>query len=595
MIARVATIAAVLVAWAPAHADEQAIRDSAVARAMKAELARAMTLSLPDAAKPYYVAYTVTDVDQVSVTAEFGGTVASKHSRNRHLQVDVRVGDHALDNSNFLVFDLDLLQGMAGHSLALDDDYALLRRQIWLGTDSAYKGAASVLEKKKAVLSGKAAGEHVDDFAKAKPVEVIVAEEPAAPDAARYEALAKRLAAVLRDFPIEEGGVMVRAFVAKRYFADSAGGFTFEPRTLVAVSVACRTQADDGMNVMNHGSVVVPSAAELPGDAELEAEVRRVATELMEIRKAPAAEAYSGPVLFEGPAAAQLMRELLAKNLGGTPAPKLSESRYAALFARLGLETELGDKVGKPILPATFTVNDDPGLHAYKGAPLVGAYRVDGEGVPAQKVRLVAKGKLLGFLMSRTPRKDFPTSNGHGRAGPTGARAQISNLVIEASRGLPEKRLRQRLLREAKAAGEDYAVIVRLLDDTSITSSYAGGSSAAMLLGMARGGAAALPAPLVAVKVTPDGKEEYLRGLSLGGLTPRSLKQILATGNAMIVHNHAQAASGVDAASAFTGGSGGMGALVFPTSVVTPAVLFGDVELSAAKGPKAKPPVLPRP
>ncbi len=596
MIARIAAVAVVLLSWSPARADEQAIRNSAVARAMKAELGRSMSLSLPDAAKPYYVAYTVTDVDEVTVNAEFGGTVANKHNRGRHLQLDLRVGAPSLDNSNFIVFDFDLLRGMAGDQLTEDDEEALLRRQIWLATDAAYKSAASVYEKKRAVLSGKASTEHVDDFSQEKPVELIVAEEPAAPDQARYEALARRLSAVLRDFPIHEGGVTIHAFVAHRYFADSAGSFTYEPRSLVAVTVACRTQADDGMSVMNHGEVVVPNAGDLPSDEELEAEVRRVATELMEIRKAPAAEAYSGPVLFEGVAAAQLMRALLAKNMSGTPAPKLAESRYAAMFSNLGLESAFGDKVGKPILPSAFSVEDDPGLHDYRGAPVVGAYRVDGEGVLAQKVRLVDKGKLLGFLMSRTPRKDFPHSNGHGRAAPTGARAQFSNLIVEARRGLAENQLRKRLLREAKAAGEDYAVIVRVLDDPSITGSYAGGSSTSMIIGMAQRGPSALPSPLVAVKLTRDGKEESLRGLSLEGMTPRSLKQILAAGKDAIVHNHYYAAPGLEAASALAGGGQGSGVVrMFPTTLVTPPLLFGDVELGAAKGPKAKPPVLPRP
>jgi predicted Zn-dependent protease len=220
---------------------------------------------------------------------------------------------------------------------------------------------------------------------------------------------------------------------------------------------------------------------------------------------------------------------------------------------------------------------------------------VDGEGVIAQKTPLVKKGKLLGFLMSRTPRKGFLHSTGHGRAGPTGARAQFSNLIVKAGRGIPNKQLRKRLLREAKAAGEDYAVVVRLLDDRAITGSYAGGSGAAMFLGMARQGPAALPSPMVAVKLTPDGKEEYLRGLSLEGLTVRSLKQIVAVGRDEVVDNRVNAASGLEAAAVFAGGGGGAAVGTFPTTLVTPSLLLSEVELGAAKGPKAKPPVFPRP
>ena len=53
----------------------------------------------------------------------------------------------------------------------------------------------------------------------------------------------------------------------------------------------------------------------------------------------------------------------------------------------------------------------------------MGAYEVDNEGVPAQAVKLVTDGKLENYLIGREPVRDFPQSNGHGRAGITGAAA----------------------------------------------------------------------------------------------------------------------------------------------------------------------------
>jgi hypothetical protein len=43
------------------------------------------------------------------------------------------------------------------------------------------------------------------------------------------------------------------------------------------------------------------------------------------------------------------------------------------------------------------------------------------------------------------------------------------------------------------------------------------------------------------------------------------------------------------------GGGGLLGANLAPSSVVTPALLFKEVELRKAKGAKTKPPALPRP
>ncbi len=70
------------------------------------------------------------------------------------------------------------------------------------------------------------------------------------------------------------------------------------------------------------------------------------------------------------------------------------------------------------VLPEILNVVDDPRLTTFAGHELLGAYKVDDEGVPAQAVTIVEHGKLTNYLISRTPIRDFATSNGHGRAAP---------------------------------------------------------------------------------------------------------------------------------------------------------------------------------
>ena len=75
------------------------------------------------------------------------------------------------------------------------------------------------------------------------------------------------------------------------------------------------------------------------------------------------------------------------------------------------LASKLGQRVAAPIL----SLVDDPLLAVAPGkAPVFGSYRVDDEGVPAQRVSLIEKGVLKSLLMSRTPRKEIARSNGHG-------------------------------------------------------------------------------------------------------------------------------------------------------------------------------------
>ena len=119
-----------------------AAADDVIRKAMQDELARSMQkLRLNDLDKPYFIAYTVQDGSTVAASATFGSLTASEATHVRLLTVEVRVGDYALDNTNFF----SLPSGPAGVTrlfggtltVPLDDDYQEMRRQIWLATDSA--------------------------------------------------------------------------------------------------------------------------------------------------------------------------------------------------------------------------------------------------------------------------------------------------------------------------------------------------------------------------------------------------------------------------------------------------------------------------
>ena len=77
--------------------------DDVLIKALNDELQRSMQkLQLGDLEKPYFVAYTVQDAKYQSVSATFGSLVSKTESRYRLLTVEVRVGDYAFDNTNFL-------------------------------------------------------------------------------------------------------------------------------------------------------------------------------------------------------------------------------------------------------------------------------------------------------------------------------------------------------------------------------------------------------------------------------------------------------------------------------------------------------------
>src|SRR5690606_9176563 len=88
-------------------------------------------------------------------------------------------------------------------------------------------------------------------------------------------------------------------------------------------------------------------------------------------------------------------------------------------------------KVGKRVLPRGLDVYDDPTMKRLCGRPIWGSYRIDDQGVAAQRAVLVRDGILEGFLHSRTPTPERNRSDGHGRHdGLQPPMARMANLVV---------------------------------------------------------------------------------------------------------------------------------------------------------------------
>lgn len=121
-------------------------QEDVVMKAMRDELARSMAnLQMENLEKPYFISYSVQETEAAVVSASLGSLLSSNENRLRILHVEVRVGNPALDNTNFFSYPT-MTSGMVSMfagtiQLPLDDDYNELRRQIWLATDGVYKKA----------------------------------------------------------------------------------------------------------------------------------------------------------------------------------------------------------------------------------------------------------------------------------------------------------------------------------------------------------------------------------------------------------------------------------------------------------------------
>jgi predicted Zn-dependent protease len=538
------------------------VAEGPVVTAMRAELDRTMhALHLPDAGAPYYTAYWVIDEEERSVEASLGAIVSDNASRGRYARVELRVGNNTYDNSNFgggasadgdFVHEADIL---APRQAPLGDDAEALRRELWLGTDVAYKNAVETLQKKRAAKQTEiAARAEVPSFSDDKSATFVEKDEAPGKGVPNYPELAAHVSAVFRAFgDVQRSEVHVLDTTTKRRFVASDGGLVVETSRLGGVEITCSGQADDGMAVER--SAFLPATASGAMDEKAAtAEAGRIARELSALRRAPVTEDYTGPVLFEGKAAAQLAYELLGDSLSGTPPPEGSD----------GLESPLSRRLGKRILPRDFAIVDDPTLTEFEGTPLLGHYHVDDEGIVGLRTSLVEDGHLKTFLMSRAPREGVTRSNGHGRSGLVGwARGQPSNLLLSTPHGLTKQALRARLLAAIREEREPFGLVVTELEPrTSAT------------------GGDVMPPAQVAYRITADGRESLLRGVSFGSIGVRDLRDVMAAGRVPYVYGFV---------------SETQGGLDLGTSVVSPALLFEDVEVRGPTSPNKRPPVVPRP
>src|SRR6185503_9233538 len=125
--------------------------DDVIARAMRDELTRSMKeLRLGNLERPYFIAYRINEVRTLGASASSGSLLGSSEDRSRYLDVEVRVGDYAFDNTNFsggggsggLIAIGGGAVGFGPSMLPLDDSYLEIRRRLWRATDAAYKEAA---------------------------------------------------------------------------------------------------------------------------------------------------------------------------------------------------------------------------------------------------------------------------------------------------------------------------------------------------------------------------------------------------------------------------------------------------------------------
>jgi hypothetical protein len=543
-----------------------ALHDAApsLERAVHAEMTRAIDgLRIADAEAPYLLLYTVLDAREAVASAENGGLLLAAAEPIRSLRAEVRVGDYALDSSNFYSFGEG--DGIIGRTLPDTDDVLALRREIWLATDQAYKHAVEQYSRKIAGRRGDARP-RPPDFSAVPAIRAPVAAAPADDvDGEALAALVTRLSTVASEDPaLELGQAVARDLQGRRLVYTSEGMNRWVPVGATVVRVEATLRLPDGSVCADSRAWVARRPSLLPPAAQMEEEVREMVRWLSALREAPVEEDYLGPVIFEGRAATELFSQLLHPEIVGTPP---EEEDTDSLFEPLRLPQA---RIGRRLLPEGWSVVDDA-----PGRPdAAGSYVADQEGIDPTRVELVEDGVLRGVLLSRIPRMDRVGTTGHGRSDNGAARrgAAPAVVVVEPPRTASAARMERRALRLAAQTGRDYALVVRhltppALAETSFTSS-------------GEGPPPGLTPPYEVYRLYRDGRRVPVRNVNFRGVDRRVLRDVVLAGEGV---GAVDLLDGTGPGRFHVGPTGGI-----PMTWEVPSVLIAEVELGGSGGGEAR-------
>ncbi len=568
-----------------------------IMRAMQDELNRSMAeLKLDKLQKPYYIEYTLKIFDAYEAVATLGSIRDDKTVRRATLTVGLRVGDYKFDNTNFFDFSISFFgsgddeESFVNRMITIEPDYKSLRRELWLATDAAYKRNAEAMTKKETVLKNRIRKDTIPDFIQMGPEEFMGKPSPelfTADGIARtksdFEAmkqLCKKLSAKFRAFPDVFASQCTYECTPKTvYYVNSEGRKYINSEVFAGFEVSAISQATDGMPVGNFFSAYGQDRRSLPSADSLDRAVDELIKKLLETRNANTLEdSYSGPVLFEGQAAAQLFAQSFAPCLAVqrdqlTEMGKDEPERYS----------EFQNKVGGRVLPEFLSVSAIPSMKEYKSMKLLGNYAIDDQGVKAEDVVLVKDGFLKNLLSGRVPTKRIKASNGHCRGGS----AMLSTIELSATdeKVQTNAEMRERLIQLCRDRELPYAIVVKKVMDKNILGTaimrLSDGDFISSLYGKPK------VQIVEAVKLFADGHEEVVRGVEGLGFTPQGFKDILSVGSNSYALNYLAPSI---SSPYMTGGDA-----YVHCSVITPDLLFEDAEIKPLQDDFTKPPIIKNP
>jgi predicted Zn-dependent protease len=529
-----------------------------VLQALQEEMVRASeTLRQKANPAPYFISYTVNEIQSTDIEASLGALRSSRSDRSRYLDVDVRVGDYNLDSTH-------QIRGQRGPAaptfsypvlMPIDNDVAALKSVVWLETDRKYKAALERFIQVRANLAIKVDEEDTSaDLSRETKQEAALPLAKADVNVSHWESKLKDYSSFFKKYPeIYDGSASLSSTATNNYLVNTEGTAIQQGTTSVRLGLYVRTKADDGMELYRYESFDAHSPEKLPDDHVVRQTLETMVKDLLALRAAPVIEPYTGPAILSGRASGVFFHEIFGHRIEGQRQKNENEGQT---FTK---------QINRAVLPDFISVFDDPTTEQIGGVDLNGFYRFDDDGVRAQRVTVVENGILKNFLMSRAPIAGFETSNGHGRKAP-GYRTvgRQGNLIVEAASKVPEAKLRMMLIEEATKQGKAFGLLFKDISGGFTVTGRANPQSFQVT-------------PIMVYRVYADGRpDELVRGVDLIGTPLTSFSKIVAAGDKPEIFN------------GFCGAESGY----VPVAAVSPSILTTQIEVQKKAKSSDRPPIL---
>ncbi|MBR5151815.1 MAG: hypothetical protein IKW71_03195, partial [Elusimicrobiaceae bacterium] len=481
--------------------------DNMYANAMQDEIKRSMKkLHRPGVEKPYFIAYKLEELHAApSVQASLGALYPLTHRDSQlNAYVWVDIGDDKHDSLGY-AHDAYYAKNAYRARRAVDvpKSYKGIRQALWRLTDAAYTFAAETYQQKKAYERTKQADTkyNLPDVIPAKQATYVEDVLPVTSyDVSQLQNWAKEQSALGKKLPfVEQFIVEVNPVQLDTYYLNSRGGFY--QTSLAGVQVKWTARLRDKAGFKREHVLDMWLADFSAEDQALAAKrTEGFLQELQGLYEAVEGEHYVGPVLLEPYAAGKFIYEQLVTNF----------QNLKSLASAAPEDTTAGkfNMLDQRVMAPGITVTENPLLRQLEdGTPLWAFMPVDDEGVAAEKLTLVERGRVQQLPRTTRPLKDKGPSNGHARLTYASMpREQLTNVFVQAQNPVTTEALINKLLARCEELGLDYGYIV---------STWPGADNGSFLL----------------QRVYLDGRRETVHGLNIDGLTTRSLRDILALGD----------------------------------------------------------------